>query len=93
MRSLQVSAKVDAIDTGVVADQGVIRCRLGRSYGPNLDCLVKGGCCKHGWVFGVDLNLHDIVLMVPKRVNFRPILVPVEHHNGIVVGAGKHIWL
>ena len=87
MRSLQVAAEVQTVDTCIVTNQSVIGCRLGRAHCPNLDCLVQGCRAKHGGVLRIDLDLHDVVIMIAKRVNFSPVFVPVEHSNGIVIRA------
>lgn len=77
--------EIEAINTSVVTYQSVVGCRFGSSYSPNLDCLIERCRTKHVWILGVDLNLHDIVLVIHKRVNFGPIFLPIEHSNCIVV--------
>ena len=79
MRSLEVRAEINAIDSRIVTSQRVVSCRFRRAHGPNLDGLVEGSGGEHGRVLGVDLDHHNVMVMVDKRVNFGPILVPVKH--------------
>ena len=92
MWSLQVRAEVEAVNTRLVANQGVVGSLFCRAYSPNLDCLVERGRTKHARVLRIYLDLHDVVLMVHKRVNFGPVLVPIEHADSVIIRARQHVW-
>ena len=93
MRFLGIRAEIETVDTRLMADQSVVGGRFSRSYSPYLDSLIEGCRSKHGGIFGVDLELHNVVLMIDKRVNFLPILVPVKHADGVVIRAREDVWL
>ena len=42
-------------------------------------------------ILGVDGKLHDVVLVIHKRVNFGPCLIPVKHIDGIIIASGEYI--
>ena len=91
MRSLQISRKVDTVDAMLVASEGVIGRSLGCSHSPDLDRVIEGGRSKHVWIFRVDCQLHDIVGVVHKRVNFLPVFIPVKHPDGLIIRARKNV--
>ena len=93
MWTLWVRAEVNAVDAGVVPYQSVVGSGLGGVNSPYLDGLIEGGGCKHGWILGIDLDLHDVVVVIDKRVNLRPVFVPVEHFDCVVVRARDHVGL
>lgn len=86
-------AKVDAVDACIVALERVVRGRFRCAHGPNLDRLVERGTSEHRRVLRVDLDLHDVMVMIDKRVNSGPVLIPIKHANCVIITARKHIWL
>ena len=91
VRSFKLMAEIKTVDTGFMANQAVIGGGLSGSDSPNLDGLVKRGRTEHGRFLGVDLELHDVVFMIHKRVNFRPVLVPVKHADGVIIRAREYV--
>ena len=85
MGLLWVTGEVDTVDAGLVACESIICGRLSGSYSPYLHCAVKGGRGKHRWVLRIDTDLHDIVAVILERVNFRPVLIPIEHFDGVII--------
>ena len=91
MWSFNISAEVNTVYACLMARQGVVGRLLGSAHRPDLDCLVQGGRGEHVVVFGVDCQLHDVVLMIHKRVNFGPGFIPVKHVDGIIIASREDI--
>ena len=73
--------------------QGVVCREFCCAHSPDLDGLVKRGRGIHDGVLQVDLNMHDIVVVIHKHVNLRPVLDPIEHTDGVIVRARDKLRL
>lgn len=85
MRLLLVFRKIKTVDACFVATESVVcSCLLG-SESPNFNSFVKRSRGKHGSVFGIDCELHDVVLMILETINFCKVFLPVEHLDCVVI--------
>lgn len=72
-----------------MAFQSVVR--HGRAKAPDLDALIQTATGKGVGVLGVELDLHDVVLVALKVLRALEVLVPVPELDGHVVGAAQNV--
>lgn len=64
VRSVKPDAEVQAINSCLMTDEGVIGISLFVSHCPNLNGFIQRCTSKHAWVFGIDGYLHDVMFMI-----------------------------
>ena len=91
MTPVAIMAEIDTVDTCLVTIEteiGVIE--LSRN-GPDFNSSVEGSRSEHVSIFGIDAELHHVVLMVVVWVYFLPVLLPIKHQDAIVVTTAQHV--
>ena len=86
-----IMTKINAINSSLMSDQTEICSTLRCADCPYLDGLVERGRREHVCIFWVDGQLHDIMFVVIICVNAVPILIPIKHHNSIIVTTAQNI--
>ena len=91
MGSINCHAEVNTVDPLLVPNQRIVCSSFLCSYSPDLDSLIERSTSEHLWVFRVDSNLHDIVIVVFIRVDSFPLLVPIKELDGLIIRTTEHI--
>jgi hypothetical protein len=85
-------AEINAVDTSEVTIQAKVGVVLSCRHCPNFNGSIERCRCKHISIFGVDAELHDIMLVVIERIDLIPVVLPAIHHNPVIVTTTKHVW-